>query len=47
MICWSGPERPTVIHPRRDDKGEIATWFATVGAVGRDPPGLTLDLDRI
>ena len=40
-------ERPTVIHHRRDDKGDIATRIFTSGTLDLDPPGLSLDLDRI
>ena len=40
-------ERPTVIHHRRADDGSIATWIVTAGALALDPPGLTVDLDRI
>ena len=41
-------ERPTVIHHRRADEGEvIETRIVTSGTLGLDPPGLTLDLDRI
>jgi Uma2 family endonuclease len=40
-------ERPTVIHHRRGDDGGIATRIVTAGALALDPPGITLDLDRI
>ena len=40
-------DRPTVIHHRRDDKGEIATRIVTSGTLDPDPPGLTLDLECI
>jgi Uma2 family endonuclease len=40
-------ERRTVIHHRRGDGGDIQTRIVTAGTVDLDPPGLTLDLDRI
>lgn len=40
-------ERPTVIHHRRGDDGTIATRIVTTGALDLDPPGVTLDLERI
>jgi Uma2 family endonuclease len=40
-------ERRTVIHHRRGDGGDIETRIVTAGTVDLDPPGLTLDLDRI
>jgi len=40
-------ERRTVIHHRRGDGGDIQTRIVTVGTVDLDPPGLSLDLDRI
>jgi Uma2 family endonuclease len=40
-------ERRTVIHHRRGDGGDIETRIVTAGTLKLDPPGLTLDLDRI
>ena len=40
-------DRPTVIHHRRGDKGDIATRIVTSGTLELDPPGLTLELERI
>ena len=40
-------ERPTVIHHRRGDSDVIETRVVTAGALQLDPPGITLDLDRI
>lgn len=40
-------ERPTVIHHRRADDGAIATRIVTTGPLDLDPPGLTIDLERI
>jgi Uma2 family endonuclease len=40
-------ERPTVIHHRRGDDGAIATRIVTAGPLDLDPPGVTLDLERI
>jgi Uma2 family endonuclease len=40
-------DQPTVIHHRRGDGDVIDTRIATAGAVQLDPPGITLDLDRI
>ena len=40
-------ERRTVIHHRRGDGGDIQTRIVTAGALELDPPGLTLDLDRL
>jgi Uma2 family endonuclease len=40
-------DRPTVIHHRRGDADLIETRIVTAGALSRDPPGITLDLDRI
>jgi Uma2 family endonuclease len=40
-------ERRTVIHHRRADDGDIRTRIVTAGALELDPPGLTVDLDRI
>ena len=40
-------DRPTVIHHRRGDADLIETRIVTAGALSLDPPGITLDLDRI
>ena len=40
-------DRPTVIHHRRGDGELIETRVVTSGALLLDPPGITLDLDRI
>jgi Uma2 family endonuclease len=40
-------ERPTVIHHRRGDEGDIHTQIVTAGSLDLHPPGITLDLDRI
>ena len=40
-------DRPTVIHHRRGDGDVLETWIVTAGSLELDPPGLTLDLDRI
>jgi Uma2 family endonuclease len=40
-------DRPTVIHHRRGDGDVIETRIVTAGALQLDPPGITLDLDRI
>ena len=40
-------ERPTVIHHRRGDGDLIETRIVTAGSLDLDPPGITLDLDRI
>jgi Uma2 family endonuclease len=40
-------DRPTVIHHRRGDGDIIETRIVTAGALALDPPGFTLDLDRI
>jgi Uma2 family endonuclease len=40
-------DRPTVIHHRRGDGELIETRVVTAGALSLDPPGITLDLDRI
>jgi Uma2 family endonuclease len=40
-------ERRTVIHHRRGDGSDIETRIVTAGTLKLDPPGLTLDLDRI
>lgn len=36
-----------MIHHRRGDDGTIATRIVTTGALDLDPPGVTLDLERI
>jgi Uma2 family endonuclease len=40
-------DRPAIIHHRRTDGGAIETRIVTSGALDLDPPGLTLDIDRI
>jgi Uma2 family endonuclease len=40
-------DRPTVIHHRRGDGELIETRIVTTGAVELDPPGITLDLERL
>ena len=40
-------DRPTVIHHRRGDADVIETRVVTAGALELDPPGITLELDRI
>jgi Uma2 family endonuclease len=40
-------DRPTVIHHRRAEGELIETRIVTSGAPLLDPPGITLDLDRI
>jgi Uma2 family endonuclease len=40
-------DRPTVIHHRRGDGELIETRIVTSGALVLDPPGISLDLDRI
>jgi Uma2 family endonuclease len=40
-------DRPTIIHHRRGDGELIETRITTAGALQLDPPGITLDLDRI
>jgi Uma2 family endonuclease len=40
-------ERRTVIHHRRGDGDDIRTRIVTAGILELDPPGLTLELDRI
>jgi Uma2 family endonuclease len=40
-------DRRTVIHHRRGDGDIIETRIVTAGLLQLDPPGLTLDLDRI
>jgi Uma2 family endonuclease len=40
-------DRPTVIHHRRAEDEVIETRIVTSGSLALDPPGITLDLDRI
>ena len=40
-------DRPTVIHHRRIDGAVIETRIVTSGALQLEPPGITLDLDRL
>jgi Uma2 family endonuclease len=40
-------DRPTIIHHRRGDGELIETRIITAGALRLDPPGITLDLNRI
>ena len=40
-------DRPTVIHHRRGHADVIETRIVTAGTLDLDPPGLSLDLDRI
>ena len=40
-------DRPTVIHHRRGDGELIETRIVTAGVVELDPPGLTLEIDRL
>jgi Uma2 family endonuclease len=40
-------DRPTVIRHRRGDGDIIETRIVTAGTLELDPPGLSLDLDRI
>lgn len=40
-------DRPTVIHHRRGDSDVIETRVVTAGSLDLDPPGITLDLERI
>ena len=40
-------DRPTIIHHRRGDGEVIETRIVTAGTLQLDPPGITLDLDRI
>jgi Uma2 family endonuclease len=39
--------RPVIIHHQRTDDGAVETRFVTGGALHLDPPGLTLDIDRV
>ena len=45
LIARTG--RPTIIHHRRGDGELIETRVIAAGALRLDPPGITLDLDRI
>jgi hypothetical protein len=40
-------DRPTVIRHRRGDGEMIETQVVTAGALLLEPPGITLELDRI
>jgi Uma2 family endonuclease len=40
-------DRPTVIHHRHGDGELIETRIVTSGALLLDPPGITLELERI
>jgi Uma2 family endonuclease len=40
-------DRPAIIHHRRTGEVAIETRIVTAGALDLDPPGLTLDIDRI
>jgi Uma2 family endonuclease len=40
-------DRPVMIHHRRMDDGEISTRIITGGMLLLDPPGLTLDINRV
>jgi Uma2 family endonuclease len=40
-------ERPSVIHHRGGEGDLIETRIVTSGALALDPPGISLDLDRI
>jgi Uma2 family endonuclease len=40
-------DRPTVIHHRRGDGEAFETRVVTSGALGLDPPGIALGLERI
>jgi Uma2 family endonuclease len=40
-------ERRTVTHHRRGDDGDIRTRIVTAGSLQLDPPGITLELERI
>jgi Uma2 family endonuclease len=40
-------DRPTIIHHQHGDGDVIETRVVTDGALQLDPPGITLDLDRI
>jgi hypothetical protein len=45
LIARTG--RPTIIHHRRGEGELIETRIVTSGAIELDPPGLTLELDRL
>lgn len=36
------PDRPVIVHHRRDEAGEIRTALVTTGTITLDPPGLTV-----
>ena len=40
-------DRRAIIHHRRGDDDSVATRIITQGSVELDPPGITLDLDRL
>lgn len=40
-------ERPTVIHHHRLPDGSITTAIHTSGPLELDPPGITIDIDRV
>ncbi len=40
-------DRRAIIHHRRGNDGSVATRIITQGAFELDPPGITLDLDRL
>jgi Uma2 family endonuclease len=45
LIVW--PDRPKVVHHRRDDDGEIRTEVFTQGPIRLDPPGIAIQLEDI
>ena len=40
-------DRRAIIHHRRGDDNSVATRIITQGTVDLDPPGLSLELDRL
>jgi len=45
LIVW--PDKPQVVHHRRDDGGLIETQIVTTGPISLDPPGIMIAVDDI
>jgi Uma2 family endonuclease len=45
LIVW--PDKPQVVHHRRDAAGQIETQIITAGQISLDPPGITIAVDEI
>jgi len=45
LIVW--PDKPQVVHHRRDAGGQIETQIVTTGQIVFDPPGITITVEEV